>query len=122
MNEVSQLMREAFSSKGCGAPSLDCTCGRTHHAPDSPEISPADAARMRAEARAYPKGFVIHEGVEFVTGVMVNSAVVVDGCECNWLARFEDHIWSEREQILRYYKARRDAELAALNLLDEVSQ
>lgn len=122
MNAVSQLMREAFSKNGCGAPSLDCTCGRTHHAPDGTDVEEADAARMRAEARAYPKRFVIHENVDAVTGVMINGGVVVDGCECNWLGKFEQFIWNEREQIVRYYKARREAELASLNVLDEVAK
>lgn len=69
---------------------------------------------MRRQRAASPTTVVMHDREDAVSAVEVNGTTVVRGCPCGWLAKFEDYIWNERERILRYYKARREADAKAL--------
>lgn len=117
MSEPSELFLEAIGS-GVGSPSMHCSCGRVHYAPDSEHIADSEAEEMREDARARPDLAVIHARQDGVSGREFNGVTVVIGCKCNWLAKVEALVWNERDRILRYYRLRRDADAKALAELD----
>jgi hypothetical protein len=117
MKEPTRHMLEAIGG-GIGGPSIYCSCGRQHYCPDSTSISEGEAEEMREHARTSPKAVVLHERDDAVSSVTFNGMTLVHGCPCEWLARFEEIIWNERDKILRYYRLRRDADAKALADLD----
>lgn len=114
--EPSQYFAEAFGS-GIGSPSLECNCGRTHHAPDSEFIEQSEADGMIAASKSNPDKVIVHQGDDAISAAVINGTTIVRVCPCGWLAKFEDYVWNERERILRYYKLRRDAEASKLAAL-----
>ena len=90
-----ELMHQAFP--GGGAPSLQCQCGRSHHA--EAEASAADLAQWGADPR-----IVIHRGCDAVSCCMVAGQVLVDGCPCGSIERMASLLLAEREGVLRLYQ------------------
>jgi hypothetical protein len=113
MAEPSTQFSEAFGG-GVGSPSLHCNCGRRHYAPDSEFVGENEEQEMRDDYAENPDKVVIHDRDDGVSGVHINGVVIVRGCPCGWLAKFEDYVWNERERILQYYKLRREADAKAL--------
>lgn len=117
MREPSRHMLEAFGL-GVGSPSIECICGRSHYAPDSEFCEDDEDVEMRAHALKHPTRVVLHENDDAVSAKMINGATVVVDCPCEFMAKLEDILWNERDRVLRYYTARRNADHAALALLD----
>lgn len=117
MSEASELFLEAIGG-GIGSPSIHCSCGRAHHAPDSDHIVESEAEDMRQDAEKRPDKVVIHDRLDGVSAREFNGMTVVMGCPCNWLAKVEALIWNERDKILRYYRLKREADAKALAELD----
>lgn len=117
MNAPSEHMMEAFGS-GVGSPELECVCGRAHCAPDSEFIETTEAEQMRARHVKNPKHVILHEGVDGISGRLVNGCVAVDGCECNYLGKVEALLWNHRLNVLDYYRRRREADIERAAELD----
>ena len=113
----SDLFMDAFGM-GIGSPSITCSCGHRHHAPESQFIDDKEQDEMLEDARQNPKAVEIHNNTDAVSAREIGGITVVIECPCNWLGRFERIIWMERERILRYYRKRRDADAAATAELD----
>lgn len=118
MTSASKIMYEAFGL-GVGSPVIECVCGRTYCAPDSPYLEDGEREEILAAAKGHPTRVFLQEGVDGISAKVVSGATVVLDCECNYLARLEGILWNERERILRYYKLRREADAAALRRLDD---
>lgn len=116
MREPSRHLLESFS--GIGSPSLDCMCGRHHYAPDSEFCEGDEDVTMKEHAARDPKRVLLHEGEDAIYAKIINSMTAVVNCPCDFLAKFEDVLWNERDRILSYYKLRREADAKALANLD----
>ena len=100
-------LRDEF--QGGGAPTLTCSCGRTHVAMAGREDSDRDW--WQALASDPRRGVVTHPG-DCVTQVNTAAGDFVDECECNGMARYEASVWQDRAAILRYFRARANADAA----------
>lgn len=117
MSEPSEIFLEAIGG-GAGSPTMHCSCGRVHYAPDSDYVTDDEAKEMKEDAMDRPDKVVIHDREDGVSGREFNGMTVVIGCKCNWLGKVEALIWNERDKILRYYRLRREADAKALAELD----
>lgn len=115
--EPSNEFLEAVGN-GIGGPSLHCSCGRTHYAPDSNVVGEHEREDMLAHAIEAPTKVVIHEREDAVHANVLNGLVCVSGCECSYMARYEESVWTLRATILDYYRRRREADSNALAKLD----
>jgi hypothetical protein len=105
-----------------GSPDGDCQlCGRRHFASGSrSDIDAGDLANYRARAQENPELYCESDddGISFG---FLDGQQVVWGCPCGRMRRYEDFIWSHREMIVTYIKARskmeRDEAQRALNLI-----
>jgi hypothetical protein len=117
MGDPSAHMMEAFGM-GVGSPRIECICGRSHCCPDSNCIDEDESKEMREAAAAHPKKYVLYEGYDTVSAKDIGGATVVPDCECQYMVKLERLLWSERRNILAYYKSRRDADAQELRDLD----
>lgn len=102
---------------GMGGPSITCSCGRDHYALGSPYMDSLERREAEEGAKEKPDRVILHAD-DGVSAKHFNETVFVLGCPCNWLAKFEEIAWAERERILRYYQIRREADRKALEQLD----
>ena len=117
MSEPSQHMLEVYAS-GVGSPQIECICGRVHFAPDSMHMDREERNELKKLVIEKPDKYIAYPRDDSVSAAMINGNPVVRDCPCEWFQRFERLIWNERENILRYYRVRRDAETAVLSTLD----
>lgn len=120
MKEASKEFFDAMGG-GMGSPSISCSCGRRHFAPDGMDVSETEAMGMREDA-ATDKHVVLHENEDAVHAVTINGMVCVHGCECNYPAKLENLFWNMRDRILDYYRRRREVDAQALASLDDALQ
>lgn len=109
MTEPSEHFMRTFG--GVGSPDITCSCGRRHCAPDSEFIDEVEQSTMEAAARA-SKNVILHRCADSVYAKEIGGMPTVDGCPCNWLAKFESLLWRERTNILSYYRKRAEAAAA----------
>lgn len=113
--EPSEEFRDAVRDGGTMC-ATDCGfCGRVHFVSGSGhgDYSEGELEDLKAKAKAEPDRY-IQEGVYdcIPTGYFAGMNVVVY-CKCNGLRRYEEWIWSHRDIILDYLKARTQKELDA---------
>lgn len=118
MNEASPLFLSQFG--GIGSPSIECSCGRRHHAPASPWIDEKEADDMRADAKENPTRCFL-SGDDGVSAKHIGGMAVVPDCPCGTLAKLERIIWDERASIIAYYQKRQQQDADALAGLSAVA-
>jgi hypothetical protein len=111
--------------QGGGSHHMTCGyCGREHYCPDSDSVwegdihlggtDPGDRPEYLADALGHqakdPEGAIIHYNVDCVTTKDLVGIAFVEDCPCNGLRKYEEFIWSNRDSIRRYLKARVDQE------------
>jgi hypothetical protein len=88
-------------------------CGREHYASDAGyDFEPGELEDLHDKAAAWPSGYIDH-GDESVGVVEFAGQILVVGCPCNRLQRYEAFIWSNREKIAEYLNKRATADLLA---------
>lgn len=102
---------------GGGAPSIECTCGKTHLCPDRDQGDVEDFNGNRqtwqehceSSYAADPEHVVLHYGYDSVEFKDFDGKIFVYSCEC-WqgLVRYEEWIWNNRSTISKYINSRID--------------
>lgn len=114
---VSQSLLDALGG-GVGSPSLQCICGKHHHAVESDCLEDDEDVTMREDAARNPTRVMLHYGTDSVTGKLINGTLVVMECDCKWLENLELLIWNEKDRILDYYRRRLAAAKKASEALE----
>ncbi len=106
---------EIFSGHGYGGISIFCHCGRTHFHddPNAGDWEPGELQKLCKYALEKDSKYIAHR--DGVSAADIDGLVIVWGCECGWLERFEKLIWQERERIMKYFSLRYRTETAVLN-------
>jgi len=121
-SEVSDEFRNAFMSGGAFI-SQECMCGRVHFC--SPENSQGDFEdgeyeRLKELSIKEPKKY-IESNEECISYFDMGMNVIVWGCECHNDIWYENTIWSDRHQIMSYYREKLESiERSFLELSSEV--
>lgn len=104
---------------GGGSAHLTCQCGIEHYCPDTDcsedwesDLIPSWREHCEEHKLDNPEGVMLHYGYDAVTYSEIDGKNFVYGCSCynEGLVRYENWIWSNRDIIRRYLKARVDYE------------
>lgn len=118
MTEASPLFLEQFG--GMGSPSIECGCGRRHHAPASPYIDEKEADDMRADAKENPTRCFLSDD-DGISAKHIGGMAIVPDCPCETLVKLERIIWDERAAIIGYYQQRQRQDAESLKGLTDVA-
>ena len=108
---------EMFMDLVChhGSIRISCElCGREHFACGSKVIDYEDGELegLQAKADREPDKYVAHHDADSISWGDLDGKRVVWGCVCHRARRFEDFIWSHRDLIIAYLKARMKEDLS----------
>lgn len=98
------LFVEAFKA-GCGAPQLDCRCGRSHYAVESDELSEQTIEEALAANSQSPDKVIVHHGCDAVYATMTGFGLCVDECPCGTIEKYRAIVDRDRSALVRYFLA-----------------
>lgn len=100
---------------GGGSAHLTCQCGKEHYCPDTmfrdeweSDLLPSWSEHCKQAKLENPDNVMLHYGYDSVTYNEIDGKGFVYGCTCynKGLAKYENWIWSNRDIIRNYLKAR----------------
>lgn len=90
-----------------GTPVATCNCGRIHYVANGENMDDGELADLERKRGEDKKGIYVRRSEGDSVGIIeVGGVVHVWGCECGSLDKIENFLWSNRDWIIRYYKAR----------------
>lgn len=94
-----------------GTPQAQCACGRIHYASDGDFMEPGELDGLEAKRKEHPDRYIptTDDSVSITT---FRGVPYVWACPCGALDGLENLFWSNRAQIIAYYRARTQRELA----------
>jgi hypothetical protein len=110
--EPSEEFLEAFSEGSSGV-IVECDfCGRVYFATDDfGDFEEGELEELREKAKKEPDKYI--EVDYFTSRVAVAGKTYAWKCKCNMVRRYEDWIWSNRRQIVRFLKAKTERRFKA---------
>lgn len=102
----SELFERVLMSSG--HLTVDCElCHRTHFATASPgNYDEGELEGLRAKAKQHPDQYIEDAQNDGISAGTLSGIIVVLGCQCNILRKYEDIFWENRGLIMDYIKRR----------------
>jgi hypothetical protein len=79
-----------------------CTCGRTHVAIDSRDITESEIEWYTEQKKLDPDGYILVRDVDCVMHSYLNGRIFLDDCPCNGMRPYENLFWNCRQQYKTY--------------------
>jgi len=96
-----------------------CRCGCTHFASHGTGYEDGELEQLRAKAKQSPNSFIEHPN-DFVLIAHLDDKEFVYNCACRALEHYETMFWKHKEEILKYFTARHNHQIAAIESFNNV--
>lgn len=119
---VSKVSDEFFDAlHHDGSICRQCHCGRTHFASWDSGFDEGELEKLQASAEKEPDKYIDHISTS-ISVARIDGKEFVYECPCDGLFRYEQFIWTYREQILDYFIARHKRQLDTLRAFNDKLQ
>lgn len=117
MNKVSDEFFYSFHHYDCVCGV--CRCGCTHFASHGTGYKDGELEQLKDKSIQNPNSFVEVPG-KFVLIAQLDDKEFVYNCACKTLEHYEAMFWKHKEEILKYFTARHNHRLVAVESFNKV--